>query len=274
MSSIVTKSHIVCAFKELGAGPADMMLIHSSLKSFGQVEGGPMSVIDAAKETVTEQGTVVFPTLVQRDFQNAYRNWDVNRSPSDVGLITETFRLLPDSLRSDQATHSVAAWGSRAAELTAEHTAYGPRMGIYGDYCFSYSSPWQKMYFNKALIVFIGVDTMYNTFKHFAEYVLMEHYCTSLTNPAQRCMAMSAIARHNVPGVWPYHDVRRTQAALEELGLVARTTCGNAVMIGIRADRYVDSVLRLFKETPDAWFDADTAAWIRTCQQDELSNER
>ncbi|MEF3308531.1 AAC(3) family N-acetyltransferase [Paenibacillus sp. GYB004] len=273
MLLIVTKDQVVSAFRELGARPADMLLIHSSLKSFGRVEGGPLTVIDAAKETVTADGTVVFPTLVQRDFQNAYLNWDVNRSPSDVGLLTETFRLLPDSIRSDQATHSVAAWGSRAAEITSEHTAYGPRMGVFGDYCFSYSSPWQKMYLSKALIVFIGISMVYNTFKHFAEYVLMEHYYGGIPDPALKCDAMSAVARHNVPGVWPFHDAAKTQQALEELGLVARTTCGNSEMMAIRADQYVDTVLRLFKDNPAAWFDADTTAWVRTCTR-ESSNTR
>lgn len=268
MLTIVTKDQIVSAFRELGARPADILLIHSSLKSFGQVEGGPESVIDAAKETVTASGTVVFPTLVQRDFQNAYRNWDMNRSPSDVGLITETFRLLPDSVRSDQATHSVAAWGSRAAEITAEHAGYGPRMGVFGDYCFSYSSPWQKMYLNQALIVFIGIDMVYNTFKHFAEYVLMEHYYGGISDPALKCIAMSAVARHNVPGVWPFHDAAKTQKALQELGLVVQSSCGNSKMMAIRADQYVDNVLRLFKDNPDYWFNADTTAWIRTCTRE------
>ncbi|RAV21444.1 AAC(3) family N-acetyltransferase [Paenibacillus contaminans] len=260
---VVTKDDIVRAFRETGAGPSDILLIHSSLKSFGKVIGGPKSVIDAAKETVTESGTVVFPTLVQKDFPNAYRNWDVNRSPSDVGVITETFRLLPDSLRSDQATHSVAAWGNQAAELTREHSSYGPRMGVFGDYCFSYSSPWQKMYIQKALIVFIGIDTMYNTFKHFAEYMLMEHYCSGITDPRRKCAAMSKIARHNVPGVWPFHDARKTQQTLDELGLVTYAACGNSKFTSIRADRYVDNVLRLFKESPEMWFDDEVLEWIQ-----------
>lgn len=145
MSVTVSKEDIVKAFREAGVNEKDTILIHSSLKSFGYVEGGAMSVIDAAKEAVTEEGTVVFPTLVQRDFANAYKNWDKDKSPSDVGYITEVFRKLPGSYRSDQATHSVAAWGKNALELVSEHTAYGPRQGVFGDYCFSYSSSFKVM---------------------------------------------------------------------------------------------------------------------------------
>ncbi|WP_409346209.1 AAC(3) family N-acetyltransferase [Paenibacillus sp. MBLB4367] len=258
----VSKADMIRAFQEVGVAASDTVLIHSSLKSFGHVIGGPLSVIDAIKETVTESGTVVFPTLVQRDFANAYRHWDIRNSPSDVGNITETFRLLPDSIRSDQATHSVAAWGSRAAEITGEHAAYGPRMGVFGDYCFSYSSPWQKMYLHKARIVFIGIDMVYNTFKHFAEYALVEHYCSAISDPGKKCSAMSKIARHNIPGVWPFHDAAQTQSMLDELGVITYAKCGNSLFTSVKANDYVDNVLRAFKSSPQKWFDDAFLSWL------------
>ena len=258
----VCKEDIKKAFKDVGVAPFDIVLIHSSMKSFGYVVGGPISVINAAKESVTENGTVVFPTLVQKDFENAYKNWDVKNSPSDVGLITETFRLLPGSIRSDQATHPVAAWGKQADELTKEHSSYGPRMGVFGDYCFSYSSPWQKMYMYEARIVFIGIDMMYNTFKHFAEYLLMEYYCNSIANQKLKCIAMSKIARHNVSGIWPFHDALKAQVILDKLGLISYAKCGNSLFASIKANDYVDTVLKLFKENPKAWFSKEVVSWI------------
>lgn len=259
----VVKEEIKQAFREVGVLPSEIVLIHSSLKSFGHVNGGAKCVIDAIKETVTESGTVVFPTLVMRDFANAYRNWDKEKSPSDAGKITETFRLIPDSVRSDQATHSVAAWGRQAQDLTGEHSSYGPRMGVFGDYCFSYSSPWQKMYLNKAKIVFIGIDMVYNTFKHFVEYRLMEHYCQEIEDPHRKCLAMSKIARHQVAGVWPFHDAAKMQTLLDELGLISYTRCGESTFTCVRADEYVDHALRLFKDQPGEWFDEAVTVWIR-----------
>jgi len=258
----VSKADIIQAFKAVGIAPSDTVLIHSSLKSFGHVADGALGVIDAIKVTVTDKGTVAFPTLVQRDFANAYRNWNLHTSPSDVGHITETFRLLPDSKRSDQATHSVAAWGSHAAKLTGEHSAYGPRMGVFGDYCFSYSSPWQKMYLQQAKIVFIGIDMMYNTFKHFAEYLLVETCLDRIEDPARKCAAMAKIARHGVKGVWPFHDAHKTQAMLDERGLIAYAKCGGALFTCIRADVYVDNVLAAFLEKPEAWFDEAFLTWL------------
>lgn len=258
----VSKEDMAAAFNQVGVYAGNTVLIHSSLKSLGHVEGGPLSVIDAIKETVTENGTVVFPTLVQKDFLNAYRNWDIRHSPSDVGWITEVFRLLPDSIRSDQATHSVAAWGRGAAALTAEHSAYGPRMGVFGDYCFSYSSPWQKMYLQQARIVFIGVSINYNTFKHFVEYSLVEHYCNSIVDLGRKCAAMSKLARHGVPGVWPFHDYTQSEDLLKERGLFTYARCGNALFTSIKANDYVDHVLQAFKAAPDKWFDRAFLTWL------------
>ena len=260
---VVVKSDMVSAFRRLGVSAGDSMLIHSSLKSFGQVSGGAVCVIDAAKETLTQSGTLIFPTLVQRDFQNAYKNWDIENSPSDVGLLSETFRRLPDSLRSDQATHSVAAWGARAREITCAHSSYGPRMGIFGDYCFSWSSPWQRMYFLGTRIVFIGVTMVYNTFKHFAEYMLVEESLGRIANPRLKCEAMAQIRTFSSPGVWPLHDGMKTQEVLDAAGLLSRTRCGSSDLISVQADAYVDHMLGLFRSSPEEWFDSAFSDWFK-----------
>ncbi len=260
--AVVTRADIIEAFGAVGVSSGDILLIHSSLRSFGRVDGGAQAVIDAAKNAVTPEGTVVFPTLVQRDFENAYRNWDIQNTPSDTGAITEAFRLLPDSLRSDQATHSVAAWGARAEELTCEHGAYGPRMGIFGDYAFSYSSPWQKMYLLGARIVFIGVDMVYNTFKHFVEYRMMERLLAGIADERERCRAMGELYRYNRPGVWPLHDGKKTQAVLDEMGLVRYAHCGASLFTSVWADEYVDQMTRLFLRSPEEWFNAPMMDWL------------
>ena len=260
---------ITQAFRRIGVRSGDTILIHSSLRSFGYVEGGALSVIEAAKTAVGEDGTVVFPTLVQRDFEHAYKNWDKDSSPSDVGYISEVFRTLPGTLRSDQATHSVAAQGSKAAWLTGEHSDYGPRMGIFGDYCFSYSSPWQKMYMENAKIVFIGVTTVYNTFKHFAEYSLVEYYLSMITAAEDRCRAMKEIAsyrqieRGEPRGAWPFHDALKTEELLRERGLISCTVCGDSLLTMIEAGPYVDTVFAAFRAEPEKWFDDGFVSWLK-----------
>ena len=257
----VTRSDIVKALRRAGIKPGQILLIHSSLKSFGYVSGGPLTVIQAAREAVSPAGIVVFPTLVQRDFPRAYENWDPVDSPSDVGLITETFRLLPDTLRSDQATHSVAAWGRQAEELTAGHTAYGPRMGVFGDYCFSWSSPWQKIYLYDAKICFMGVGTHCNTFKHFVEYSLVETLCQQIEDPRIRCRAMASVRCFQTDGVWPFIDSEKTDALMKKQGLFHYVTCGQAVFTCFSAADFYNTVFPQVLHHPEDWFDADFMAW-------------
>ena len=260
--TVVTRKDIIRALAEVGVRKGDMLLIHSSLKRFGWVDGGPEAVIDAAKKAVGKTGTLVFPTLVQRHFDQAFINWNKQTSPSDVGLITETFRRLPDSLRSDQATHSVAAWGRLAVELTAEHSAYGPRMGPFGDYSFAYSSPWQKMALHGARIVLAGVDTDSNTFMHFVEYCLMEHFLQQITDPARKCQAMSEISRHNKAGIWPFHDSSKTRNEMLRRGMISKSQCGDSVFTSFLADQYVDTFFQLFRDNPERWLKQDVVRWI------------
>lgn len=260
---VVTKEDIAWALSEVGVTAGKSCIIHSSLKSFGHVAGGPQTVIEAAKSLLTEEGTLIFPTLVQKDFANAYKNWDLQRSPSDVGLISEVFRTNPDTVRSDQATHSVAAWGKASLELTKGHCAFGPRMGVFGDYAFAWSSPWQWMYFHNTNLVCLGVETRFNTFKHFVEYCLIEDALASIADKKTRCRAMAALARHNVPGVWPFLDARKAEALLRTKGLVRQTSCGLASISSFLAQDYYSTIYPAVSKDPLAWAGAAFAGWWR-----------
>ena len=166
----VNKDAIIKSLQELGIQKGDMVIVHSSFKSMGYVEGGAETVISAFLDVIGAEGTLVFPTLVQKDFENAYETWHMDK-PSDVGYLTEYFRKREGSVRSDQATHSVAACGKYAAYLTETHGHTHKRFGDMGDTPFSADSPWQKMYEMDAKTVLLGVDERKITFRHLAEYV-------------------------------------------------------------------------------------------------------
>ena len=80
---MVTGSDIKAALAQIGIENDDTVIFHSSLKSFGVVDGGAETVIAAIKEYL-KNGTVVFPALRSRDFENAYKDWDINNTPSDL----------------------------------------------------------------------------------------------------------------------------------------------------------------------------------------------
>lgn len=274
----VTRADIKKAVEELGIGKGDIVLVHSSMKSLGYVEGGPVAVIEGFLDAIGEEGTLVMPTLSQKDFANSYRDWHMDR-PSDVGLLTETFRKYPGALRSDQATHSVAAYGALAREITEGHTAYGPRFGAFGDYAFSHSSPWQKMYDRHAKVVFVGVNMRYNTFKHMAEYEFIEAKlqqieglpgATALKNKLQHFDENNNFC----PGVWPYVSGLRLHDAYQEAGLVTETKCGEAALYCMRVQECVDFVARLLREETSDWVSEEVMAWLMEVQKLLTEKER
>ena len=175
---MVTINDVFETLKKLGITDGDIILIHSSLKSFGRVDGGADAVIDGAIRAVGKGGTVVVPTLLTRSFKVAYEIWDKDVCPSEVGLISETLRLRKGAFRSDQASHSVAAVGDKAEYLTSTHSTSKARIFPYGDYAFSHGSPWQKMYDLNAKIVMMGAPYNTITFRHFVKRCIVKGLST------------------------------------------------------------------------------------------------
>ncbi len=122
----VMRDGLVADLRALGLAEGDLIMVHSSLRGLGFVEGGADTVVDALMEVVGSGGTLVFPaftlagtmkgTLDRGDYV-----FDPKRSPSSVGAISNAFLARSAVLRSVHPTHSVAAWGRLAEELTRTH---------------------------------------------------------------------------------------------------------------------------------------------------------
>ncbi|MCE5215438.1 AAC(3) family N-acetyltransferase, partial [bacterium] len=127
----VTADDVAAGLRSVGVSRGDLVMFHSSLSSMGHVCGGPNTVIEGFLQAVGPEGTVAVPTLWWNGTQDL-ADWDCATSPSYPGIITEVFRQRPDSLRSNNPTHSISAIGPRAAELTADHGKWGLRPCMYG----------------------------------------------------------------------------------------------------------------------------------------------
>ena len=58
---MISFDKLVFEFKRIGLSTGDTVLVHSSFKSFGGVEGGPQTVIDALKQVLGVKGTLIVP---------------------------------------------------------------------------------------------------------------------------------------------------------------------------------------------------------------------
>ena len=269
MGKIVTSDDIMQAFGRLGISAGDIVLIHSSLKSLGALEDGAETVVQGVESLLGKEGTLVMPTLSIIDFTNSYKTWYMDK-PSDVGYLTEYFRKLPYVYRSNQATHSVAARGRKAYELTFEHTAYGPHLCPFGEYAFAESSPWVKMYKADAHIVFLGVNLTYNTMKHVVEAKFVEYLLANIQDRAkaeEQKAKLMTFETFEKKGFWPFYSGPDMEDALQEAGLLTETVCGNATLKRISAKQSTDFAVEQLLSAPSKWYGGEVLEWIYDCME-------
>lgn len=112
---MLTLNDLVDGFRSLGVEAGDTLLVHSSYKSFGPVDGGPQTVVSALEAVLGPEGTLIMPTF-NFDF-NKGQAWDVRSTPSKMGVLTELVRVDPRAKRVFHPFYSFAILGKHAEML-------------------------------------------------------------------------------------------------------------------------------------------------------------
>lgn len=128
---MLTKQNLIEEFQAIGVEAGDALQVHSSYKSFGGVDGGPQTVIDALLDTLGDEGSLIMPAF-NFDFCKG-EPWDVNETPSHMGIITELVRKDPRSRRIFHPIYSFSIIGKQAEFLTKDRykSSYG-RDSLFG----------------------------------------------------------------------------------------------------------------------------------------------
>jgi aminoglycoside 3-N-acetyltransferase len=113
--NMLTFEKLMEGFRDLGVREGDTLLVHSSYKSFGEVDGGPQTVIRALEAALGPEGTLIMPTF-NFDF-NKGQPWDVRTTPSRMGILTELVRKDPQAKRVFHPFYSFAILGKHAEML-------------------------------------------------------------------------------------------------------------------------------------------------------------
>ncbi|OFX17171.1 MAG: hypothetical protein A2Z18_02770 [Armatimonadetes bacterium RBG_16_58_9] len=237
---MVTKQDIIEGLRKLGLRDGDLVLVHSSLSSFGKVDGGAETVVDALLETVGPRGTLVVPTFSWTVMGG--EPFEVERTPSEVGKITEEVRLRPEAVRSGHPTHSVAAIGPLAEALTEGHDKTHP-MGR--------GSPLFKVLQANGKILQLGTNQMTNTMVHVAEEIAAAPYLEQwrVVNVKSR---RGKIVRKRIrrPGCSAGFCI--IDAALRKRGEMTETLIGNCRARLMTARAVVDAAIEELKLDPAA----------------------
>jgi len=141
------------------------VMVHSSLRSFGYVEGGARAIIEALMEVITPEGTLLMPSFNHCvPFEDGGPGfYDPLTTQTINGATPDAFWRMPNVLRSLDPTHPIAAWGQHAQRYTLFHhrtLTMGPQ------------SPLGLLQADGGYGLLLGIDYTYNTFHHVVETTL------------------------------------------------------------------------------------------------------
>ena len=249
---VVTQADIERGLGELELGNGDTVLVHSSLRSFGWVEGGPEAVIGALLSVVGPRGCVVMPTLTLGASESP-AVFDVRESPSRSGRITEVFRRRPDAWRSHHPTGSAAAVGWGAEQLTRFHK----------DTPCDLLSPFGQVYLRDGCSLFLGAPWSTNTMFHVAEELAMPDYmrfaefhdAVVVDEDGERRQV--AFRRYNCYQSGVKRDLASMGPIFEAAGVVRHTMIGSSDCRLIRAKDNIEISIRQIREHPEAIWSYD-----------------
>lgn len=158
-----TKDELKLQIKAMGIKSTDTVIIHTSMRKIGEVEGGADTVIDAFKECLPE-GLFLVPTHTWDEIGPKQPVYNVKTSVPCIGALPRAAAFRGDGIRSLHPTHSVWATGKGAEEFIAgEEKAESPSpVGFL----------WDRLADKKAKILLLGVGNDKNTFIHSVDEVL------------------------------------------------------------------------------------------------------
>lgn len=218
-----TQADLIHNLKQMNIDPKSTLLIHSSMKSIGPVDGGAETVLSAF-EHYMHDGLLVLPTHTWAYIKAENPKYYVTESPSCIGILPELFRKRDGVLRSWHPTHSVAAKGKDAASFIAGAERF--------DTPCARGSAWGKLLDRRATIMLVGVDFRRNTFIHgIEEWVDIpgrmtdshEALITVLPNGSE----ISVPSRRHCGKSWSLH-FWKVEEVLEERGAWYRGKLGDA----------------------------------------------
>jgi|LSQX01.2.fsa_nt_gb aminoglycoside N3'-acetyltransferase len=151
--------------QELGIKRGDTIMVHSS---FSRIDADADEFIDFLKNYIGQQGNILMPTHPKLTEENGILIYDVDRSPSTVGYLTERFRLSEGVERSLHPFSSIAVWGRDKAYFLKDNVNDKEPTLPHGKY-----SPYCRFCLMDGKVLCIGVTAIRRaTISHVAEEVL------------------------------------------------------------------------------------------------------
>ncbi len=238
---MITQADIHAFLKRVGIKKTDTVLAHTSMRAIGAVEGGCDGLIDGFVSYLTE-GLFLVPTHTWDNVGKDQPVFDVRTTKPCIGALPTVAAFRTDGVRSLHPTHSVAAFGKRAAEFVKgeeKATSPCPAGGV-----------WARLYDENAKILLIGVGLNRNTYIHAVDEML------DLPERLAAPIPLTVIdyegkehtllyQKHGKTGSESFDTFRKP---LETWGALAYGTLGNAEVGVFHAKRGTTVLKKLWKQ--------------------------
>ena len=168
------------SLRALGIRAGDSVLVHSGFRRASGFTGSPSDVVDALINAVGTDGHILMMSIPYRGSSQRYTEtdplFDVARTPSAVGLISEVFRRRSGVHRSLNPLHPVLAYGPLAEWLVADHEKCAHSCGK--------GSPFERFLNLDGKFLFFDAKFSSLTFMHYVEDVFSARSPVDLYHPA------------------------------------------------------------------------------------------
>jgi aminoglycoside 3-N-acetyltransferase len=242
-----TPSQFAEALEKLGIKKGDHLMLHSAFGSRFGFHGSAEELINILLKAVGPTGGLYMVSLPYSTSTAAHLAanpvFDVRRTPSKMGLVSEFFRRRPDVLRSLHPSHPILGLGPQAQHVLAGHAGNPHGCGA--------GSPFERLLELDAKIVFYNVSLDYMTYFHYLEHVVAEYLPFPLydTKPiTARAIDWQGQARDF--DVYAYSDevMRKRQPEklhkwLREAGLISEVKIGATTLLAVNMRQITDLTL-------------------------------
>ena len=155
--SALSRAEVAGQFRALGVREGGVLLVHTSFRAVRPIEGGPLGLIEALRDALGADGTLVMPAWTGVDdepFDPA-----TTEVAADLGIVAGTFWRLPGVVRSKHP-FAFAATGPRAEEIVADPLPLPPHIP---------ASPVGRVHELDGQVLLLGVGHDADTTLHLAE---------------------------------------------------------------------------------------------------------
>jgi len=226
---------LLAALRGLGIAEGDTLMVHAGFSRRSGFKSSPTNLVETLLTAVGPEGHLLMVSMAYMSSAYEYlkqgKPFDVRKTVSHMGIVTETFRRRPGVLRSLHPSNPILAFGPKAEWIIKGHEGCAQPCGP--------GSPFEKLCGLRAKVLFYDASIYTLTFFHYLEDMLAERLPFKLFRDElmdAKVIDYDGVERLVQTFVYSEEAIRRRRpnimtAELDRLGLIRRTHVGNSRLI-------------------------------------------